>query len=292
MPEAPHKVSVLIATYNRAQLLRENAASILGQDYPDYELVYVDDGSTDDTPAVLAEIQAERPDRVKVIRIPNGGPGPARNAGAKLCSGAYLLITDDDVAAPPDWISSLARRRAEIGCDVLAYAFAPYSEASRPERYMCCRNLLVTGRKPRWDYVGPALFLMERALFEAVGGFHAERLTAAEDFELCNKLRARGVRIFFDPAIRVRHHFPQEWAGVVKRVKATAAHGIYLYNILGKPIAPLMFRSLLKFLGSPIWSLRYYPLDLYTASLRMEWLFFCERCRTYAVEQHRTSAPK
>ena len=51
------RVSVIVATYNRGELLRENAESLLGQEYDNYEVIYVDDGSTDDSPSVLEALE-------------------------------------------------------------------------------------------------------------------------------------------------------------------------------------------------------------------------------------------
>ncbi|MCP4641304.1 MAG: glycosyltransferase family 2 protein, partial [bacterium] len=87
----PH-VSVVVATHNRGAILRENVNSVLAQDFDDYEVVYANDDSTDDTAEVLASFG----DRVRVVQGAWHAPGPARNAGVDKARGRLLLFTDDD----------------------------------------------------------------------------------------------------------------------------------------------------------------------------------------------------
>jgi len=110
---------------------------------------------------------------------------------------------------------------------------APESLELPSERYLHYRNLLVTGSAFRRDYIGPAFFLMPRDLFIAVGGFSEVRLEAAEDFEFCHRLRRRGVSIVFEPSVSVPHLFSADWAGVERRVRATAIDGARAYRMLG-----------------------------------------------------------
>lgn len=91
MSGAP-RVSVLIPTYNRAALLCEAIDSVLAQSFRDFEIVVVDDGSTDDTLARLAVYG----DRVRVLRADHGGPARARNAGFAAARGDYVCILDSD----------------------------------------------------------------------------------------------------------------------------------------------------------------------------------------------------
>ncbi len=87
------KVSVVIATRNRAHYLPDAIASILGQSFAEFELLIVDDGSTDATPAV---VQAFASPRVHYVRQSHRGVSSARNAGLSIASGEYLAFLDDD----------------------------------------------------------------------------------------------------------------------------------------------------------------------------------------------------
>lgn len=93
----PTLVSVIIATYNRAQLLRQTVESVLAQTYPHIELIVIDDGSPDDTPAVMAAYG----DRIVYVRQANQGGSAACNNGFAISKGAYVTFLDhDDLMAP------------------------------------------------------------------------------------------------------------------------------------------------------------------------------------------------
>ncbi|MCP3103073.1 glycosyltransferase family 2 protein [Myxococcus sp. K15C18031901] len=84
--------SVVIPTYNRARLLERTLASVFAQEEKDYEVLVVDDGSTDDTLEMLARMG----DRVRVLRQRNAGPGAARNLGIEAARGEYVVFLDSD----------------------------------------------------------------------------------------------------------------------------------------------------------------------------------------------------
>ena len=79
MCKTPYAVSVIITTRNRGNSLPENIESVLEQDSQSFEVIYVDDGSTDNTPEVLAKYFSSYPDKLKVVRTEGLGPGQARN---------------------------------------------------------------------------------------------------------------------------------------------------------------------------------------------------------------------
>ncbi|VAW76561.1 hypothetical protein MNBD_GAMMA15-435 [hydrothermal vent metagenome] len=86
------KVSVIIPTYNRAQLVSESIDSVLAQSYQNLEIIVIDDGSTDDTPSVLARYG----DRITSIRQKNGGVNKARNRALEMATGEYIATLDND----------------------------------------------------------------------------------------------------------------------------------------------------------------------------------------------------
>jgi glycosyltransferase involved in cell wall biosynthesis len=96
--------SVVIATYNRANLIARSVNSVLNGAFRDLELIVVDDGSTDTTAEVLARIGD---DRLEVIQQENRGRTAARNRGASVARGRYLTFLDSDDFAEPQWLQSL-----------------------------------------------------------------------------------------------------------------------------------------------------------------------------------------
>jgi glycosyltransferase involved in cell wall biosynthesis len=94
------KVSCLLPVYNGEQFIEEAVRSLLAQTLKNFELVVVDDGSTDSTPRKLAALNAED-QRLRILRQANGGIVAALNAGLGLCRAGYIARMDaDDVAAP------------------------------------------------------------------------------------------------------------------------------------------------------------------------------------------------
>ena len=89
------KISVIIPVYNTEKYLKKCISSVLGQDYPDIEIILVDDGSTDNCPA-LCDWYAQNHSNISVIHQPNLGLGAARNAGILHTQGDFLLFVDSD----------------------------------------------------------------------------------------------------------------------------------------------------------------------------------------------------
>lgn len=102
MRENP-SVSVVIATYNRADLLPETIDSVLHQRFQDFELIVVDDGSTDNTRQVMERYEP----RLRYIYQENRGPSAARNLGARHAKGAWIAIQDSDDLCAPEHLAAL-----------------------------------------------------------------------------------------------------------------------------------------------------------------------------------------
>lgn len=97
---APPTVSVHMAVYNQRRYVGEAVESILRQDFPDFELVVVDDGSTDGSHAILERLAASD-DRVRLLRRPNRGISASRNEALEVARGEFVAVMDsDDVALP------------------------------------------------------------------------------------------------------------------------------------------------------------------------------------------------
>lgn len=89
------KISAVITAYNLEKEIRRCVDSVLNQSYDDYEIIVVNDGSTDGTEAILREIAEGNP-KIKIISKENGGQSTARNAGFKQCTGDYIFSIDGD----------------------------------------------------------------------------------------------------------------------------------------------------------------------------------------------------
>lgn len=276
------KVSVVIPTYNRADVLRDNIDSILRQDYSDYELIYINDDSTDATSEILSGYMESHGDKMRVVDTKNGGPGPGRDAGAAIAKGEFLLFTDDDVVVPENWVGGMIERHLACGCDVLCGGIGPYSLETPVERYLHYRMQISLGKTARRIAATPTgNLLIPRDLFLSVGGFLNRSLPAVEDWELSHRLTSAGATIYYDPTILVSHRYQTEWEPAAKRMRTTGEWGLYVCHQRYFSVTAYMCYSLLRFLLSPIRLLRHYPRDLYFLGMRMETVFIKARIKAY-----------
>ena len=95
------KISIIVPIYNMEQYLERCVDSILSQTYKDFEVILVNDGSTDNSD-IICDDYAKKDQRIKVIHKRNGGLSSARNAGIKLSKGQWLLFIDSDDCVKPD----------------------------------------------------------------------------------------------------------------------------------------------------------------------------------------------
>ena len=120
------RVSVIIPTYNYGRFLAEAIASVQRQTVQDLEIIVVDDGSTDETPAVLSAI---REPRLRSLRIANGGISAARNTGLELATGEYLAFLDADDRWVPDKLErQLALMESEPGLGLVFSNFSRFDQ--------------------------------------------------------------------------------------------------------------------------------------------------------------------
>jgi len=119
MSQAPAtpRFSIIIPTYNRAESVLQTLDSCFGQTCSDYEIIVVDDGSTDTTVSVLKTIQDAR---LRVVSQPNAGPAAARNHGMRLSRGRYIAFLDSDDSWYPEFLEAANDVIDEQG-DVLVY---------------------------------------------------------------------------------------------------------------------------------------------------------------------------
>lgn len=94
------KISIIVLTYNVSQYLQECVQSIQQQDYPNLEILLIDDSSADESVSICEHLRRQD-DRVKVIQEQNSGAGPVRNLGVEAATGDYVMFVDgDDLLAP------------------------------------------------------------------------------------------------------------------------------------------------------------------------------------------------
>ena len=178
------EVSVIIPTHNRRAMVREAVASVLAQREADFELIVVDDGSTDGTRRMLADL-ADLND-VTVARTEHRGPAAARNRGVEIARAPLLAFLDsDDLWAPDKLRRQLAFMRECPDCAISQTAEIWIRDGRRVNPGL--RHLKRAGdiflASLLTCLISPSAVILRTDLFRAHGGFD-EDLSAAEDYDL------------------------------------------------------------------------------------------------------------
>lgn len=196
------RVSVCLVHYNRPQMLAQALDSLRAQDYPDFEVILVDDGSQQ--PAALAYLDSlvGEFDRRgwRIIRQDNRYLGAARNTAAAAASGAYLLFMDDDNIAKPHELSTFVRAALHSDADILTCVMDVFTGAAAPAPDARAARLWLPlgGAAAVGVYrncFGDANALVRRAAFERLGGFTEDYGTGHEDWEFFATAVLRGLRL-------------------------------------------------------------------------------------------------
>ncbi len=184
-------VSVIIPNYNYACYLPQAIDSVLAQTYAPVEIIVVDDGSRDDSLAVLKSYGA----RLRWVTQPNQGVAAARNHGARLSQGSYLAFLDaDDYWLPAKLERQLERflQNPELGlvyCGVAEFNESGTVSLRQEGAEGGVLQELLLLRRPAF-FGGGSGFVTPRALFEEAGGFD-EHLSTSADWDLALRLAAR-----------------------------------------------------------------------------------------------------
>ena len=195
-------ISVIVPAYNAARTLPACLRALNNQTLPrqEYEIIVVDDGSTDDTPAVARRYGA------RVVTQPNAGPAAARNRGVEMARGDLLLFTDADCVPAPDWIARLSAPFADpsvqgakgVYCTHQPELTARFVQLEYEGKYDRLR------RQTRIDFIDTYSAAYRRSVFEAMGGFDST-LRINEDVEFAFRVAEAGHRLVFVPGAAVSH---------------------------------------------------------------------------------------
>lgn len=229
------ELSVVIPTYNRAEALDRTLAALQAQSPggPDFEVIVVDDGSTDETPALLAARSGGSGFPLKSIRQQNQKPAAARNRGTREAQGRVVLYLGDDTVPEPGLLSAHWRHhRLPDGPPRAVIGYTPYDRESGPERLLFFLQefghqfgygLIEDPEDLGFNFVyssnlsAPASVLGPAPFNEEI------RAPAWEDVELGFRLKRLGVQVLFEPGAVARHRHPTSLLGFCKRQEMVGA---------------------------------------------------------------------
>ena len=196
-------ISVVLCSFNGGRTILDCLEGLLKLEYPNYEVIVVDDGSTDGT----AEIARQYPFRL--IQTSNQGLSSARNTGLEAAAGEIVAYIDDDAYPDPHWLTYLAKTfmttdHAGVGGPNLpppgdgriadCVAVAPGGPI----------HVLTSDREA--EHIPGCNMAFRKTALEAVGGFDPRFRVAGDDVDICWRLQQRGWTLGFSPAAVVWHH--------------------------------------------------------------------------------------
>lgn len=206
-----HELSIVIPAYNESAFLSHCLSSIVDTlNEIDYEIIVVDNGSTDSTAAVASQFAG-----VRVVATGRSTIGRARNIGARIAKSALLAFLDADVVITPEWAAAIKCKlaKASTGADY----FGGYPFDIPPNASLLERAWFVASSQCRLTYVCSGNLIVSASLFREMSGFD-ESLVTAEDVDLGHRVKRRGHTVDFDRELHVIHlGFPQTAGQFLKR---------------------------------------------------------------------------
>jgi O-antigen biosynthesis protein len=202
LTEVP-RVSVVVCTYNGGKTLEQCLRSLQAVDYPDYEVIVVDDGSTDNTRELVARFPG-----VRTIHQSNRGLSYARNVGLRDATGSIVAYTDSDCFADPNWLTHLVDRLQRSGADAVG------GPNLAPEDGWLAACVAASPGQPAHvlesdqvaEHIPGCNMAFRREALLAIHGFDPQYKKAGDDVDVCWRLQQAGRWITFAPGAFVWHH--------------------------------------------------------------------------------------
>lgn len=197
------RISVVVCSYNGARTIRDCFEGLRNLEYPDYEVIVVNDGSKDRTAGITNEYG------FRLINTENHGLSSARNTGMEAATGEIVAYIDDDAFPDPHWLTYLAA--TFINTDYVGVGGPNIAPPGDGEIAACVAHapggpvhVLLSDREA--EHIPGCNFAVRKSALEAIGGFDPRFRTAGDDVDVCWRLQQQGWRIGFNPAAMVWHH--------------------------------------------------------------------------------------
>lgn len=210
-------ISVIVPAYNAEKTIKGCLDALLNQDYNgNYEVIIVDDGSTDSTPEIVSKYQA-----VRLIRQLNAGPAAARNRGASEAKGDIILFTDSDCVPEKDWLRMMMEpfendnsvigvkgiyktRQKEIAARFVQLEYEDKYDKMKKDETI--------------DFIDTYSAAFKKDIFLSMGGYDTSfPVACAEDVDLSYRMSAGGYKMVFNPNAVVYHIHPNTLTSYLKK---------------------------------------------------------------------------
>jgi glycosyltransferase involved in cell wall biosynthesis len=278
------RVSVIVPAYNAAVYLPYAVDSVLAQTYPNWEIVIVDDGSTDDTRAVVDSYRPKLRDKLQYIYQPNKGLPAARNTGMRAASGEFIALLDaDDVWLPQRLERGAAMMDAGPGVGLVHARVVRINALGDITGQLKVKPKYMSGNIARDIYTRRVHIVCPTVLFRKTclqtAGWFDETMQATEDRDLWFRIALRDKVAYIDEVLAYYRLSPSSMTSnldrllkgqlyfVAKHYKSGAATRLDQLQALGniyRELGDSLFRggAVMKSIGSYLRAVRYNPLSL------------------------------
>ena len=218
------EITVIVPIFNAEKTLRRCLDSIKQQDYRKYEVICVDDHSTDNSHSIAKEYG------YNLIRLKeNSGPGKTRNIGAKEAKTKLIAFTDSDCILPGDWLSKIIKNFENKKVKFICGGYSGVEGKSFLEKFAFYELLIRRRNLPRFASSFPSNnFACYRDIFLKEKGFPELKNYVAEDLEFSLKVGIN-YKIFWDKTLGVKHHFHKKIKKYLKQQYKFARDTMFLY---------------------------------------------------------------
>lgn len=188
------KFTIITPTYNRQEMVQSTVRSVLAQTFTDWQLIIVDDGSTDDTEQVVKNLFLND-SRIKYIKKPNTGQADSLNVGIAEASGEFLTFLDSDDEAYPNWLEVVNKNIKENTSVICVAAMRKLLSGTLVKEHMCRWKFF--GETVRYKFTCGSLFL-KKHIITAIGGYDPHmkcNIQTDLGYRLLSYLRETGEKI-------------------------------------------------------------------------------------------------
>lgn len=252
------KISVIIPVHNNQNTIRQCLNSVLNQSYKNFEVIIIDNNSTDDTKQIIAEFQKTSPNLISCFEKEQK-IGAARNTGEKLASGSLIVMTDSDCLVYSDWLADLTRPLINSESDAVQGFEANLEHNFWADQIQMQNEKRIKYLMKQKDAIGiidTKNFAISKSALEKIG-YSSRKYFYGNDTELSVRFHHQNMKLKFLPEVRVKHLNPSSIRQIIYKYFTRAVWVVYItkdyHHILKQT-------SFIKQTNQTFWSfVRFFP---------------------------------